>query len=122
MALRVDAAAAFAAFASEASEELRVGGLARLRISDDSLRGQPFVLGRIEEGRLKGRAALRIVGPVEARFGIKGVLLDVLAAVAQVAIPLRDILLEQLGDQICRIDVHLGRVVDRAVEDLLVRR
>ena len=74
--------------------------LALLRLGHDRRRRQPLVLGGVELGRVERLAALAVVAPVELLRRVERVVLDVLRALAQVAEAPRDVLLQQLADQV----------------------
>ena len=84
-------------FSSKSIEQRLVLFPARLGLGDQLLRGKPLERGRVEAVGPEGAAQPEGVLPRELRAAEEGVVLDVPRALAQVAVPARDVLLQQLA-------------------------
>ena len=84
-------------FSSKSIEQRLVLFPARLGLGDQLLRGKPLERGRVEAVGPEGAAQPEGVLPRELSAAEEGVVLDVLRALAQVAVPARDVLLQQLA-------------------------
>ena len=83
--------------ASEPIKQRLVVFVARLGLGDQLLRVEPLERGRDEDVGPDGAAQPEGVLPREVCAAEEGVLLDVPRALAQVAVPTRDVLLQQLA-------------------------
>ena len=94
---RAHAPAIYITIASEPIKQRLVVFVARLGLGDQLLRVEPLERGRDEDVGPDGAAQPEGVLPREVCAAEEGVLLDVPRALAQVAVPARDVLLQQLA-------------------------
>mmetsp|Transcript_39142 Transcript_39142/g.86039 ORF Transcript_39142/g.86039 Transcript_39142/m.86039 type:complete len:527 (+) Transcript_39142:133-1713(+) len=90
-----------------------------LGLGHDGLGMHPIVLVRIEGRRPDGTTVM--VGALPVYLLVEWVIFDIQRAVAQVPESPRDVLLQELSDEVFGIGIDVGRVVDSPVKDLLVR-
>ena len=95
--LRARTRARISHIASEPIKQRLVVFVARLGLGDQLLRVEPLERGRDEDVGPDGAAQPEGILPREVCAAEEGVLLDVPRALAQVAVPTRDVLLQQFA-------------------------